>query len=310
VHNLARGHCPVPERYTRNEAVRILGVTPRQLQYWEQLQLVRPRARWGERFYNFADLVALGTIKRLTEERIPARRLRRAIAVVEREMGLPRLPLQSLELRVSGRQVAVIPPMPDGRPIEPLTGQFLLRFPRSARAPRVHRMVSRSAEEWFEFAIACDTQPETMTEAVAAYRRVIEMAPEWVEAHINLGVALYQCGELDDARRAFSTALSLEPRSSIASFNMGCVLDELGEIEEAIRYFEQAVLISPANSDAHFNLALAYEKRHDRRRARQHWSQYLRCAPSGPWAEYARSRVHPSRRNRRLSEPIPFRRNS
>ena len=295
------------EQYTRSEVGRILGVTPRQLHYWERLHLVTPRARWGERFYNFGDLVALETIKRLTARRVPARRLRRAIAVLERELGTARVPIESLQVHANGRQVAVIPPVPDGRLIEPLTGQFLLRFEAHEIASKVHSMMSRTAEEWFEYALSCDAQPGMLTESVAAYRRVVELSPVWLEAYINLGVALYQRCELDEAQKAFAAALLLDPRSPIAHFNMGCVLDELGEMDEAVEHLEHAVRLAPTHADAHFNLALAYEKRRERRRAKGHWSEYLRFAPSGPWAEYARSRLNPPRANRRLPAPIPFR---
>ncbi len=295
------------ERYTRSEAERIVGVTGRQLRYWERLHLIRPLARWGERFYSFADLVALETIKRLTGRRVPARRLRRAIAALEQELGATPVPIEKLQIQASGRQVAVLPPGPGTCPIEPLTGQFLLHFDTRELARKVHRMVSRTAEEWFEFALACDSQAETVSEAVVAYRRVLELAPNWVEAHINLGVALYQLCELDEARQAFLNALALDPQNSITHFNLGCVLDELGQPDESIKHLEEAVRLAPNHADAHFNLALAYEKRRERRRARDHWALYLRYEPRGPWSEYARSRLEPPRPGRSLPAPIPFR---
>jgi len=295
------------DRYTRSEAERIVGVTARQLRYWERLHLIRPLARWGERFYSFSDLVALETIKRLTDRRVPARRLRRAIAALEHELGTALVPLEELHIQASGRQVAVLPPGPDTRPIEPLTGQFLLRFDTREVARKVHLMVSRTAEEWFEFALACDSRLETVPEAVSAYRRVLQLAPNWVEAHINLGVSLYQLGELEDARQAFLNALTLDPQNSITHFNLGCVLDELGQPDESIMHLEEAVRIAPNHADAHFNLALAYEKRRERRRARDHWALYLRYEPRGPWSDYARSRLEPPRPGRSLPAPIPFR---
>jgi tetratricopeptide (TPR) repeat protein len=295
------------ERYTRNEAERIVGVTGRQLRYWERLHLLHPSTRWGERFYSFSDLVAIETIKRLTDRRVPARRLRRAIAALERELGTAPLPLEELQIQASGRQVAVLPPGRDTHPIEPLTGQFLMRFDTQELAHKVHRMVSRTAEEWFEFALACDSRPETIPEAISAYRHVLELAPSWVEAHINLGVALYQLSELEEARQAFLNALVLDPQNSITHFNLGCVLDELGRPDESIKHLEEAVRIAPDHADAHFNLALAYEKRRERRRARDHWALYLRYEPRGPWSDYARSRLEPPRPARSLPAPIPFR---
>ena len=77
----------------------------------------------------------------------------------------------------------------------------------SAAGSNVHQLGSRSAEEWFEIALAAETSPETVAEAVEAYQRVIEISPEWVEAHINLGVALYHQRRLDDAQNAFLAAV-------------------------------------------------------------------------------------------------------
>jgi tetratricopeptide (TPR) repeat protein len=294
------------QRYTRSEVERIVGLKARQLRYWERLRLVRPHARWRERFYSFGDLVALETIKRLTEKRIPARRLRRAVEVLERQLGGAPLPIEKLRVLSNGREIAVIPPGEHG-PFEPLTGQLLLSFDTQPLARKVHKIISRTAEEWFEFALACDAEAEMRSEAVAAYRRVVELEPKWVEAQINLGVALYHLCQLEEARRAFRAALALDPVNGIAHFNLGCVLDELGDLDESIEHLRQAVKAMPAHADAHFNLALAYEKRGENQRARDHWSAYLRHEPRGPWSEHARSRLARAPSRKQSPAPIPFR---
>jgi MerR HTH family regulatory protein len=58
------------QRFTLGEVERITGTTRRQLEYWSRLGLVHPRARWGERFFNFTDLVAVETLNRLSERRV------------------------------------------------------------------------------------------------------------------------------------------------------------------------------------------------------------------------------------------------
>lgn len=300
------------ERYTRSEVVRIVGVSPRQLQYWQRLRLVRPLVRWGEQFYSFSDLVALGAIKRLTDEQVPAGRLCRAVAALEKQFGDQRLPLGKLKVLSNGKQLAVIAPGPDSHPFDPLTGQFWLRFEVSSPERKIHHMVSRTAEQWFEFALTCDSQTETLAEAASAYRRAVELSPGWVEAHINLGVVLYQLAELDGARQSFEAALALDSASAIIHFNLGCVLEELGNRDKSVEHLNRAIEIEPSHSDAHFNLALAYEKNHDSIHAREHWGLYLRYEPNGTWADYARTRIEPAQSakavqaGRVLSAPIPF----
>ena len=173
-------------------------------------------------------------------------------------------------------------------------------------------MASRSAEEWFELGMACDSNAESLDQAAQAYRKAVDAAPEWVEAHINLGTTLYQLGRMEEARGEFMIAVELEPENALAEFNLGCVLEQLGDAEDAIQHLLRAIELSPALADAHLNLALAYEKGGQIQSAIRHLTYYLRYEPNGPWAEFARSRIaryrapSPSSPTGKLT---PFRRN-
>jgi tetratricopeptide (TPR) repeat protein len=298
-------------RYTRSEVERMIGVSRRELDYWTRLRLVLPRARWGERFFSFSDLVALETIKRLSAHRVPARRIRRAITALETELGDSRAPLSMLRISTNGKQVVVHSPLASARPYEPLTGQFVLNFETSELAQKVHALASRSAEEWFEMGMACDSRAESLEQAAEAYRRAVDASPEWVEAHINLGTALYQLNRMEEALGEFATAIEFEPKNALAEFNLGCVLEQMGDADEAIKHLLRAIDLSPALADAHLNLALAYEKRGHIQLSIRHLSSYLRYEPNGPWAEFVRSRLD-RYRSPRPSSPsgklTPFRR--
>jgi len=139
-----------------------------------------------------------------------------------------------LRISTNGRQVVVYPPVSTGRPFEPLTGQFVLNFETSDLAKKIHALASRSAEEWFEFGMMCDSNTESLDQAAQAYRKAVEAAPEWVEARINLGTAMYQLGRMEEALEHFSVALKFEPQNALAEFNLGCVLEQLGKTPEAI----------------------------------------------------------------------------
>jgi tetratricopeptide (TPR) repeat protein len=293
------------QRYTRREVGRILGVGASRLQYWERLKLVRPRARWGERFYTFGDLVALRTLQRLTENRIPARRVRRAVKLIEQQLGESPLPLQKLRFLEQGRDVLVIPPGA-ARPFSPLKQQWVFPFDAAELPARLHSMAGPTPEELFQAALDCEARPEMLPQAAENYRQVLELAPDWVEAHINLGVALYQMGRIEEARAEFSSAVQLDPWNGISRYNLGCVLEEQGQIEEAIDELRRAARAMPGHADVRFNLALAYEKRGQRRLAREQWMLYLRHAPNGPWADQARVRLRQCSARRKRSALIPF----
>lgn len=294
------------ERYTQNEVARILGLDRQRLKYWERLRLVRPRARWGERFYSFGDLVALETIKHLTERNVPASRLRRAVAALQQEMGNDNVPLEQIRVFEHGRQLAVVIPGVSRQPFDPLSRQWLFPFEARKLASKLHQMQSRTADEWFELALECESYPELLSEAIYAYKQVIQLSPDWIEAHLNLGVAHYQLAEWEEARHAFATAVALDNANPIAHYNMGCVLEELGQVDQAIHHLKRTIRTIPTHADAHFNLALAYERKGECHRAKEHWTSYLRYAPNGQWASTARSRLASLRNIGKSRAPIPF----
>jgi tetratricopeptide (TPR) repeat protein len=296
-------------RYTRSEVERMIGISRRELNYWTRLRLVLPRARWGERFFNFSDLVALETIKRLAARRVPARRIRQAVTALETELGSARTPLSKLRISTNGKQVVVYPPVTQAQPYEPLTGQFVLNFEVSELARKIHAMASRSAEEWFELGMECDTNSKSLEQAGEAYAKAVEAAPGWIEARINLGTTLYQLGRMESALEQFRKAVELEPDNALAEFNLGCVLQQFGDINKAIQHLARSVELMPALADAHLNLALAYEKTGQKRNAIRHLSLYVRYEPNGPWAEFARSRIAAQRTPGHPSGKLtPFRR--
>jgi len=281
----------VQRRFTRDEVVRILSVTRRQLDYWARLRLVMPESRWGERFYNFTDLVALETMKRLVARGLPARRLRRALEALREQLGEAPAPISRLHISTNGRKVVVSYAWPGAPAIEPLTGQFVLEFDIEPLATKVRAMPSHTAEEWFEIGLSCDRHSSTMQRAADAYRHAVELAPDWAEAHLNLGTSLFHIGETAESRRCFETAIELEPQNALAHFNLGCAFEKLGNRRAAIEQLERAVTIAPPLADAHLNLAMLYESSGDKEPMREHLSEYLRYEPDGRWANYAQARL-------------------
>jgi tetratricopeptide (TPR) repeat protein len=275
------------------------------LQYWERLRLIHPRARWGERFYSFSDLVTLQTLQRLAEKKIPARRVSRALSLIEEQFDVPAVRLHELRTIEHGGEILIVPPG-DSRPFDPIRRQWAFPFSVTPNPTNIRPMSAPTAEEHFEIALQLERRPESLPEAAESYRRVLESAPDWIEAHINLGVALYQMGLTEQARAAFVSAVQLDPNNAISRYNLGCVLEEQGKMAEAIEHLSAAARAMPDHADVHFNLALAYEKSGDRGQARAQWLLYLRHAPNGAWAEQAREHLRKCSLRQKPSDPIPF----
>lgn len=278
----------VTKQFTRREVQRILDVTEKQLDYWERLRLVGPKKRWGERFYDFRDLISLRTAKQLIEQGVPAHRLRRAVVALQQKLSQVEAPLTELRILSNGRDVIV---EQNGTRLEPLSGQFVLNFDTRELDDRVRVMPERSAEDWFALALELEANPLTRAEAIEAYRHALAKNPDRVEVLTNLGALLYDQADFEAAADCFQRAVKLEPRSPLAHYNLGSVLEELGQLEASRNHLREAVRLKADYADAHYNLALVYDKLGAGEEARQHWRGYLELVPSGPWSDYARQRL-------------------
>ena len=67
------------------------------------------------------------------------------------------------------------------------------------------------------------------------------MKPDFAEAYLNLGNAMKEEGEFDEASVCYRKAIELKPDSVEAYFNIGNLLKEVGELEEAIGCYRRSV---------------------------------------------------------------------
>jgi tetratricopeptide (TPR) repeat protein len=96
-----------------------------------------------------------------------------------------------------------------------------------------------------------------LDEALASYHRAVAIKPHFAEAHNNLGNALRELGRLDEAVASYRRALEINPGFAEAHNNLGAALHALGQLDEAVACFHQALQISPDLTEAHNNLGAA-----------------------------------------------------
>lgn len=281
------------EQFTRSEVLRIVGITPAQLKYWERLELVKARRATGpapgadERTYNFRHLTRLRVVKQLTAQHIPASRLRAALAAFRRQQPSEAdAALDDLRLVRAGRRIVV---EYHGTRIEPVTGQFLLDF--GVAEAKVSAIRQRSLEDWLNVAQECEGDSALRSQAVDAYCHIVERAPTWLEPRLNLGTLYYEDGDLGAAAEQFRVAVEIAPGNPLAHFNRASVLDDLDQLEAAAHHFEEALQLAPGFADAHYNVARVYERLGAASAARLHWQRYLELDPSSAWSDYARQRL-------------------
>jgi tetratricopeptide (TPR) repeat protein len=276
------------DRFGPEDVQRILGLTAKQLDYWDRLRLVSPQKDQGNRFYDFRDLISLRTVKQLTEQGVPANRLQRALEALREKLSKVEEPLAKLRVLSDGKEIIV---ERHGTRLEPLSGQFVLNFETREIDERVRVIAGRSADDWLATALACESGRGTRGEAIHAYDRALQADPQRIDALLNCGTLHYEEGNLEKASEYFRRAIALDAESALAHFNLGSVLDEMGELEAARQHLRRAVGLHPDYSDAHYNLAFLCEKLGAFAEAREHWQAYVRLDPVSSWSRYARQRL-------------------
>jgi tetratricopeptide (TPR) repeat protein len=279
------------DRFSPENVQRILGLTARQLDYWDRLRLVSPQKEQENRFYDFRDLIGLRTVKQLVEEGIPANRLRRALAALREKLVQVQVPLTELRILSDGKDVLV---ERHGTRLEPLSGQFVLNFETRDLDEKVRVIAERNADEWLALALEYEADKKTRTEAIDAYDRALRVDPAKVDALLNCGTLHYEDGNFEKASEHFGRAISFEPDSALAHFNLGSVLEEMGDLDAARKHLRQAVRLDPNYPDAQYNLAYVCEKLGAFDEAREHWQAYLKLDSVSPWSNYARQRLSSS----------------
>jgi arylsulfatase A-like enzyme/Tfp pilus assembly protein PilF len=100
-------------------------------------------------------------------------------------------------------------------------------------------------------------QAGNRAEAIAHYRKAVEIKPEFVDAHSNLGIALVGSGQLDEAIGHYRTVLKIEPENVECHNNLGVALASSGQADEAIGHYRKVLEITPNDMEAHYNLGIA-----------------------------------------------------
>mgnify|MGYP001253362717 FL=1 len=94
-------------------------------------------------------------------------------------------------------------------------------------------------------------------EAIACFTQAIQLKPDYIEAHINLGNALKGLGRREEAILRYTEAIKFNPSHSVAHYNLGDVLKELGKYEEAVASFTNAIRLKSDFAEAYNNLGMA-----------------------------------------------------
>ena len=267
-----------PSLYSVREVSEMLDVTPAQIRSFVADRAVTPHT--GERgkfLFSFQDLVVLRAAADLIHDGVAPQRVHAAIRGLRDQLPTEDS-LAQATLDAAGRSVVV---RLDTEVWEPESGQVVFDFDVAAVAERAagvtdararaHRDLD-SARDWYVF--ADEIEASDPVEAERAYRTAIELAPDFADAHLNLGRLLHAAGAVSDALDEYRIAHSIDATDATTLFNIGVACQDLGRYSEAFEAYESAIELAPRFADARFNLAAMYEQAGNQALATQHLHAY------------------------------------
>jgi tetratricopeptide (TPR) repeat protein len=275
--------------FSRQDVLRILQISSRQLLGWERAELIPPLQT-----YSFQDLGQLRTLRSLREDDVSAASIRHSIVAMRAVAGMEN-PLMEASVVRTGTRIAF---RHLGAMVDPIRRQLMFDFERAGQKDAVAAGplalptagLQRVQQDQFVAAVQAEEAGDKQR-AIQLYNEILKSDAKYAAAYINLGTIYFHMRQFGRAEELYRKATEADPEYVLAFFDLGNVLDELERLDESIAAYRHATQLASRYADAHYNLALAYERKGERRHAMRHWETYVRLDRSGPWAEHARGQI-------------------
>lgn len=183
--------------------------------------------------------------------------------------------------------------------------------------------IPKKARDLYEAGVALSAKRDHEG-AIVQFKEAIELHPQFMQAHNELGVQYLRLRQFARADEAFREALRIDPESFAALMNRGLANLYMRRFGESVPFFRKAVARDNTSAVGHYllgqslanlglfenaekelltavdlgkgqlrevhrTLAIIYRNRGDNRRAARHLETYLTLAPAAPDAEKLRS---------------------
>jgi predicted RNase H-like HicB family nuclease len=198
---------------------RIVGVTARQLGYWDKTGLVKPSIAQAEgqgtrRLYSFLDMVQIRTAKALRDQGMSLQKIRQCIAFLRKHAPEIEHPLAELKLLTDGQTIFVLTANKDvildtinsGQLVMSLAiGQFVINI-KAQIVQMTQREVSTVIVDDFEYQVVIESDPEAGGYVVEcpAIKGCVSQGETKEEALEMIQDAIAACAEVLEEREAYA----------------------------------------------------------------------------------------------------------
>ncbi|GAB7343322.1 hypothetical protein MBLNU457_1371t1 [Dothideomycetes sp. NU457] len=128
-------------------------------------------------------------------------------------------------------------------------------------------------------------------QAIACFKRAIQLDPKFAYAHTLLGHELLTNEEFDSALTAYRSGVGAERRGYAGWYGLGRCYERMGKYEDAERHYRIAASINPSNAVLIVCIGVVLEKLRHPRQALAQYSLALEISPGSALARFKKARV-------------------
>ena len=118
-----------------------------------------------------------------------------------------------------------------------------------------------------------------LDEAEKEFQLALELQPDNIDLHNNLGLILTSKGYLNQAIESYKKAIKIKPAHMDAYINMANALNDQNQTQKAILVLKQAISIAPSNSGIHYNKAILEKSLGDNEAAISSYQEAIKIKP-------------------------------
>ncbi len=131
-----------------------------------------------------------------------------------------------------------------------------------------------------------------LDEAIGYLSRLVKLSPDKADAHISLAVALIRQGETAKGIVALEQAIRIDPSNEYAHRNLGAALMRTERFNEAFAALNQAARLAPNEPGIWFGVAEAAVQLNELKTATQAYKKVIELAPDTSMADAARTELN------------------
>ena len=151
-----------------------------------------------------------------------------------------------------------------------------------------------NAEELFDKGFEAVNQNDFVS-ALKYFKKALALNPDHCGALLNLGRIFHLTRAYGRAEKLTRQVLEIEPNNVQAHFNLGVILcsPQGGRVVEGIKHYKKVIELMPQYAAAHYNLATELKEMGKFRESLAHYQLYLihGCGDAQVWLDSALSNI-------------------